>query len=136
MLVDTDVCVRMVFRVGGNLSARGKPTYLTWWPHDHPTCQCWVSSPGCSGERQEALRQPDSHNSNEFTSVQSMFSYNKYLQGLLYILFQGRVLYSNINCTWLFKPSCMITGFLWKEVMLQYWYRQTRSCGIPTNIKF
>ena len=82
------------------------------------------------------LRQPDSHNSNEFTSVQSMFSYNKYLQGLLYILFQGRVLYSNINCTWLFKPSCMITGFLWKEVMLQYWYRQTRSCGIPTNIKF
>ena len=26
------------FRVGGNWSARRKPTCLTWWPHDHLTC--------------------------------------------------------------------------------------------------
>ena len=25
--------------VGGNRSARRKPTCLTWWPHDHLTCR-------------------------------------------------------------------------------------------------
>ena len=31
-------------RVGGNRSARRKPTCLTWWPHDHLTCRRRVSN--------------------------------------------------------------------------------------------
>ena len=37
--------------MGGNRSARRKPTCLTWWPHGHLTCRCRVLSPGRSGER-------------------------------------------------------------------------------------
>ena len=29
-------------RVGGNRSARGKPTCLTWWPHGNLTCKCKI----------------------------------------------------------------------------------------------
>ena len=38
-------------RVGGNRSARRKPTNLIWWPHDHLTYRRRVSNPGRSGER-------------------------------------------------------------------------------------
>ena len=37
--------------VGGNRSAKRKPTRLTWWPHAHLTCRRRVSYPGRSGER-------------------------------------------------------------------------------------
>ena len=42
-------------RVGGNRSARRKPTCLTWWPHDHLTCRRRVSNPGRGGERRVCL---------------------------------------------------------------------------------
>jgi len=38
-------------RVGGNRSARRKPTCLTWWTHNHLTCRRRVSNAGRSGER-------------------------------------------------------------------------------------
>ena len=37
--------------LGGNQWTGNKHTRLTWWPHDHLTCQSWVLNLGRSGER-------------------------------------------------------------------------------------